>query len=493
MSLEGVVEDLQADKGIEGYLLDEVMHETNLPRSDEAFETTRRGIGVLLGRLVNSNRTTLKLDVTLIDAFIAEIDEKLGKQLDCILHNEAFQEIESAWRGLKQLIDRVNFQENIKVKILDVSKEELYEDFEDYSDITKSGLYRHVYTTGFGQFGGEPVGAIIGNYYFSPINRDVSLLRNVASVSAMAHAPFLSAVSQSFFSIDEVEKFPNLKDIHSVFESPLYDKWRGFRETEDSRYVGLTFPRYLLRSPYGEKGELVKKINYEENVSHSHDHYLWGNAAFLLATRLTESFAKYRWCPNIIGPRSGGSVENLATHYFESMGELEAKIPTEVLLSDRREYELAEQGFIGLTMKKGSDTAVFFSANSCQKPKKFSNTKEGKQAETNFKLGTQLPYLFVISRLAHYIKVLQREQIGSWKGKVDLQRELGDWIRQYVSDQENPTSAVRSRRPLRKAEIRIFDVEGDPGWYKVELDVVPHFKYMGANFTLSLKGKLDKE
>ncbi len=227
-------------------------------------------------------------------------------------------------------------------------------------------------------------------------------------------------------------------------------------------------------------------------MSQSHEHYLWGNTAFAFATRLTDSFAKYRWCPNIIGPQSGGAVEDLPVHVFESMGALQSKIPTEVLITDRKEFELAEEGFIALTMRKGSDNAAFFSANSIQKAKIFPNTKEGKEAETNYKLGTQLPYMMIINRLAHYVKVLQREQIGAWKERQDLERELNAWIKQFVADQENPPADVRSRRPLRAAKIEVMDVEGNPGWYQVSLAVRPHFKYMGANFELSLVGRLDQ-
>ena len=225
----------------------------------------------------------------------------------------------------------------------------------------------------------------------------------------------------------------------------------------------------------------------------NHEHYLWGSTAFAFATKLTDSFAKYRWCANIIGPKGGGAIEDLPLHQYEAMGEIQTKIPTEVLISERREYELAEEGFIALTMRKGSDNACFFSANSVQKPKYFGISKEGKEAELNYKLGTQLPYIFIISRLAHYIKVIQRENIGTWKERVDLERELNNWIRQYVADMDNPAPGVRSRRPLRQAQITVEDVEGEPGWYRVSMKVRPHFKYMGAFFTLSLVGKLDKE
>jgi type VI secretion system protein ImpC len=299
-------------------------------------------------------------------------------------------------------------------------------------------------------------------------------------------------VSPSFFGVNDYTELPNLKDLRSIFEGPQYIKWRALRESEDARYLGLTAPRFLLRPPYDPEENPVKAFEYREDVSASHEHYCWGNTAFALATRMTDSFAKYRWAPNIIGPASGGAVEDLPVHLYEAFGQLEQKIPTEVLVSDRKEFELAEEGFIALTMRKGSDNAAFFSANSVQKPKFFGISKEGKEAETNYKLGIQLPYMFVINRLAHYLKVLQREQIGSWKERTDLERELNTWIRQYVADQENPPAEVRSRRPLRAAQITVADVEGDPGWYKVQLMVRPHFKYMGANFELSLVGKLDQ-
>ena len=265
------------------------------------------------------------------------------------------------------------------------------------------------------------------------------------------------------------------------------------RESEDARYLGLTAPRFLVRLPYDNLNNPIKSFNYQESISAEHGNYLWGNTAYLMGSSLAESFAKYRWCPNIIGPQSGGAICDLPVHLYEAMGHLQAKIPTEVLITDRREYELAEEGFITLTMRKDSDNAAFFSANSVQKPKIFPNTAEGKSAETNYKLGTQLPYIFIINRLAHYIKVLQREQIGSWKERQDLERELNNWIRQFVADQENPPADVRGRRPLRAAQIKVLDVEGEPGWYQVALSVRPHFKYMGANFELSLVGRLDKE
>lgn len=481
-----------ATQAAELSLLDQIMQETRLKPSDEGYDVAKKGVEAFIGELLKPTRSNEKINAQVIDQMIAELDRKLSSQLDQILHNEDFQKLESAWRGLKFVVDRTDFRQNVKVELLNVSKADLLTDFEDSPEVVRSGLYKHCYTDEYGQFGGQPVAAMIANYDFGPGPQDIKLLQYSASVAAMAHAPFIAAAGTDMFGVDKFEEMPNLKDLQSIFEGPKYAKWNSFRESEDSRYVGLTAPRFLLRLPYGQNTVPVKAFNYEESSAGKTDNYLWGNTAYAFASRLADSFAKYRWAPNVVGPQSGGAVDNLPIHNFEAMGQLQSKVPTEVLVSDRREYELAEQGFIALTMRKGSDNAAFFSANSVQKPKFFGNTKEGKDAELNYKLGTQLPYMFIINRLAHYIKVLQRENIGSWKTRTELMTELNNWIRQYVSDQENPSAEVRSRRPLRKAEITVEDVEGEPGWYRVGMAVQPHFKYMGADFTLSLKGKLDK-
>ena len=477
----------------EGGILDRIIAETRLTPDDEAYDIAKRGVSAFIEELLKPQNENEPVKKAMVDRMIAEIDAKLSRQMDEILHHQQFQALESSWRGLKLLVDRTNFRENIKLEILNASKQDLLDDFEDSPEIVQSGLYKHIYTAEYGQFGGQPVGALIANYFFDPSAPDVKTLQYVASVACMSHAPFIAAAGPKFFGLETFTGLPDLKDLKDHFEGPQFTKWQSFREQEDARYVGLTVPRFLLRNPYDPEDNPVKTFVYKENVANSHEHYLWGNTAYAFASRLTDSFAKFRWCPNIIGPQSGGAVEDLPLHHFESMGEIETKIPTEVLVSDRREYELAEEGFIALTMRKGSDNAAFFSANSAQKPKFFGISEEGKTAELNYKLGTQLPYMFIINRLAHYLKVLQREQIGAWKERTDLELELNKWIRQYVADQENPSSEVRSRRPLRAAQVIVSDVEGEPGWYRVSLNVRPHFKYMGADFTLSLVGKLDKE
>jgi type VI secretion system protein ImpC len=476
-----------------GSLLDEILAETKMAPGDEGYEVAKRGVQAFIAELIAPKREGEKVDKALVDALIAEIDAKLSRQIDEILHHPTFQKLESAWRGLKFVVDRTDFRENVKVELLNCSKDDLLADFEDAPEVPKSGLYKIVYSAEFGQFGGRPYGAIVANYDFGPGPQDISLLQKCAAVATMSHAPFLAAAGPQFFGLRDYLNLPNLKDLKALFEGPQYTKYNAFRETEDARYVGLLMPRFLLRLPYGANTVPVKEFNFEENVIGQHEAYCWGNATFAFATRLADSFAKYRWCPNIIGPQAGGSVENLPLHQYEAMGEIQTKIPTEIMLTERREFELSEEGFIGFTFRKDSDNACFFSANSVQKPKFFGNSPEGKAAETNYRLGTQLPYMFIMSRLSHYLKVLQREQIGSWKERPDLERELNQWIGQYVADMDDPAPSVRSKRPLRTAKIKVEDVEGQPGWYRCNLQVRPHFKYMGASFTLSLVGKLDKE
>ncbi|MBP0714316.1 type VI secretion system contractile sheath large subunit [Burkholderia sola] len=474
-------------------LLEQIMAQTRIEPTQEGYAVAERGVLAFIAEVLKSDDHNAPINKILVDQMIGRIDAQLTAQVDEILHCEEFQNLEARWRELKNLVDNTDTRQNIKFGMMHVTKPELLEDLESAGDITRSGLYKHVYTAGYGQFGGEPVGCIVSSYTFGPSAPDIKLLGYVAAIGAMAHAPFLGAAGPEFLNVENFQELPNLKEISDIFEGPRFAKWRSLRESEDSRYLGLTMPRFLLRQPYDPLDNPTRTFVYREGIDGDHKNYLWGNTSFLLANRITDSFAKYRWCPNIIGPLSGGAVDDLPVHLYESLGQLQAKIPTEVLVSDRREFELSEAGFIPLTMRKDSDNAAFFSANSVQKPKLFPKTEEGQAAQTNYKLGTQLPYMFIVNRLAHYLKVLQREQIGSWKERSDLERELNNWLKQYIADQENPSSDVRSRRPLRAARVVVQDVDGDPGWYQVSLAVRPHFKYMGANFELSLVGRLDKD
>jgi type VI secretion system protein ImpC len=477
----------------DGPLFEQVMAVSGISRADERYALVTTGLGVALRVLGQQGREGEILDRAFVDLLISAIDVRMGAQINEILHHPTFQRLEAAWRGLKFLVDRVDFRENTRIEMLNCSKEDLLADFEDTPEVVKSGLYKLVYSAEFGQFGGKPVAAILANYDFGPGPQDILLLQKAAAVATMAHAPFLAAAAPRFFGLENYLNLPNLKDLHALFEGPQYIKYNAFRDTEDARYVGLMLPRVLLRLPYGAGTVPVRAFNYEEDVVGRHEAFLWGSPTYAFATRLAESFARYRWLLNILGPASGGTVEGLVLHQYEAMGHLQTKIPTEIMLTERREYELGDEGFIGLVYCKDTDSACFFSANSTQRPKTFGQSEEGRAAELNHRLGTQLPYMFIVCRLSHYIKVMQREQIGTWKERQDLEKELNDWLMQYVADMDVASASVRARRPLRRAKVAVVDVPGAAGWYRVDLAVRPHFKYMGAHFTLNLTGKLDKE
>ncbi|EKJ5721073.1 type VI secretion system contractile sheath large subunit, partial [Campylobacter coli] len=425
---------MSKDKVIDTPIIESIMEKSKYARNDESYSIAKRGVAEFISAIVESDNIEDKINKFALDEMIAHIDDLLSKQMDEILHNEEFQKLESTWRGLFFLVERTDFNENIKINLFDITKEEVLEDFENNPDITQSVVYKNIYSSEYGQFGGEPVGAIIGDYQLSTTSPDMTFLNKMSSIAAMSHSPFLTSLGPKFFGLENYSELANIQDLQSLLEGPQYTRWRTFRENEDSKYTGLMVTRFLTRSPYDSEENPIKSFNYKENVHASHNHLLWGNSAYAFATRLTESFAKYRWCGSIIGPKSGGSVKDLPTYFYENFGNLKAKIPTEVLITDRREYELAENGFITLTLRRDTNNAAFFSANSALKPKIFPNTPEGKEAETNYRLGTQLPYVFLISRLAHYLKVLQREEIGSWKERSDIENGLNEWVRQYISD-----------------------------------------------------------
>lgn len=475
----------------EGDLLGDMLDELEL--EGEAADTARTGFEEFLRWFLTPERKGEKVDKKAVNAMIAEIDRKLSDQINEILHDPGVQKIESAWRGLKYMVDEMNFRENVRLEVLNCSKDDLIDDFDETPELVKSGLYETVYSSEYGMFGGNPYGMVVANYEFSKGPEDIQLLRNCAAVSAMSHAPFISNSSPDMFGCKSFTELPQKQDLAAIFEQTDWAKWNSFREEEDSRYVGLCGPRFLLRDVYGKAGKPVKSFDFEEEVVGDHDAYLWGGSATAFATRVADSFAKYRWCANIVGPQAGGAVKNLPLHTYKAMGESAYKIPTEVALTLRRDYEMSEQGFINLVHRQESDNAAFFSATSAQRPQQFGNTKEGKAAEMNFQLGTELPYIFIITRLAHYLKVLQIEQIGTWKERADLERELNNWISQYVTEMDNPSASVRASRPLREASVKVEEVPGQAGWYRCVLKVRPFFKYKGADFTLSLVGKLDKE
>ena len=477
-----------------GSLLAELLDEGKLSLDSKA---SRQGLGDLLSSLLREPETSTNKKVAgdRIDALIKDIDRRLTAQVNAIMHAPAVKALETAWRGAKYLVDEIEFRENVRLELMNATKDDLLADFRDAPEVTHTGLYRTVYKEALGVFGGKPYGVMCSTFDFGPGAEDIELLRGCAQVGAIAHVPFLANVGASMFGKESFAEIPQLKDLAAMFEHPRYQAWNAFRDSEDARYVGLCMPRFMLRAPYGSReSELkVRDFDFNEEVIGKHDNYLWGPASIALTAKIAASFAEYRWCPNIIGPLGGGAVHNLPLHQYEQGGELITKNPCEAAIEDRKEFEFAEQGFVALIPRKDSNNAAFFSANSVQRPKVFQRTEKGQAAQRNYMLGTRLPYMFVVTRLAHYLKVLQREQIGTWKDQSRLQRELNEWIRQYVSNMPDPPPDVRSRKPLKEAEVTVEEVPGQVGWYRCNLRIVPHLKYEGASFELSLVGKLDKE
>ncbi len=477
-------------------LLSELLAETRInPDDGDAYNLVRRGTCTLLDELLRDTATTPRIDRDRVQALITDLDRRISGQVNLLMHHPDVQQLESAWRGLKLLVDQVEFRENIRVELFQATKDELLTDAEDAPDRTQCGLYQHIYSHAFGVLGGKPYGVVCGTFAIEPNAADLQLLQHCASVSAMAHVPFLANAGPRMFGLGSLTELPRIRDLEAVFEGPQYTRWNSLRDHEDARYIGLCAPRFLLRAPYGRRDSeiAVKQFDFSEDVIDQHDHYLWGPASIALTIRIAESFARYRWCPNIIGPQGGGSVHGLALHQYEQDGELKTKLPCETAITDRQELQLAKLGFIPMVLRQDSDNAAFFSANSIQRPRNFTRTPEGMAAEKNAQLAARLPYMFVITRLAHYLKVLQREQIGTWKGRADLERELNQWIRQYVADMPDPSPETRSRKPLRRARIVVEDVEDQVGWYRCHLQIEPFIQFEGVAFTLSLVGKLDKQ
>lgn len=435
---------------------------------------------------LESGQQIERIDKTLLDEYISRLDQTISAQLDEVLHHEKFQQIESAWRGLKFLVDRTDFKSNIRIEMIDATKEDVREDFEEAPDITQSGLYDHVYTSEYDTPGGEPISAIVSNYDFDSSAPDVSLLSSFSKVSAAAHCPFIGAIGPQFFGKETVEDIPKIQDLESYMERAEYIRWKGFRETEDSRYVGLVFPRFMLRLPYGESNP-VRAFNYDEAVTgEQHEKYLWGNSSFAFAANMARSFKKHGWTVNIRGPEAGGKLEELPIHFYESGKGQETKIPTEVLISETKELEFADHGFIPLSYYKNSDYACFFSANSTQKPTEYDQAA----ATANARINSRLPYIFLVSRITHYLKVLQRENIGSLKSRKDLEDELNTWLQTLVTKMNNPDPELAASHPLRDGKVEVVENEANPGFYSVRMFVQPHFQVEGVDVRLSLVSQM---
>lgn len=452
-------------------------------------ERITMAVNILLTMIQDSSQKIEKLDKHLLDYHISQIDQKLSRQLDAIMHHPEFQEIESTWRGIKFLVDRTDFRRNVKIELLDVSKEDLRQDFDDAPEINQTGFYSHTYIQEYDTPGGEPLGVTISNYEFDRGPQDMALLRNVSKVAAAAHMPFIASVGPKFFGKESMEEVAAIKDIANYFDRAEYTKWNSFRDTDDSRYIGLTLPRVLARLPYGPETVPVRSFNYVEEVKGpDHDRYLWANASFAFAANMVKSFVKNGWCVQVRGPQAGGLVEDLPIHLYDLGTGNQVKIPTEVLIPETREFEFANLGFIPLSFYKNHDFACFFSANSSQKPAIY----DTKDATANSRINSRLPYIFLLSRIAHYLKVIQRENIGATKDRRVLELELNKWINNLVTEMTDPSDEVQASHPLREAKVIVEDIDDNPGFFRVKTFLIPHFQIEGMDINLSMVSQMPK-
>ena len=424
----------------------------------------------------------------MITARVAEIDHLISIQLNEVLHHQAFQKLEATWRGLRYLLDQSETSTMLKIRILNASKKELLRDLQRAPEFDQSAMFKKVYEEEYGIFGGEPFGALVGDYEFSKHPEDMELLEKVSQVAAAAHAPFLTAASPELLNLPSFTTLDQPRDIGKIFDSTEYAKWKSFRDSEDSKYVCLTCPHILMRLPYGRDTKPVEGFNYEEGVDGTdHTRYLWGNAAYALASRMTQAFALYGWCVSIRGVEGGGLVDGLPSHTFRTdEGDVALKCPTEIAITDRREKELADQGLVPLVHCKGTDKAAFFSIQSCNKPKLY----DSDAATANARISAQLPYMMATCRFAHYLKAMMRDKIGSFMSREDCWRFLNRWIGQYVTQDDKATQASKAKFPLREARVDVEEVKGKPGVYRAIAYLRPHFQLDEISVSLRLVADL---
>ena len=461
------------------------------PRSDEAKSAVEAAV-LTLAQQALSNSTVIGKDVTKsIQAMIAAIDAKLTDQVNKIIHHPDYQKLESAWRGLHYMVNNTETDENLKIRVMDISKTDLAKSLKKFKGAAwdQSPMFKKVYEEEYGQFGGEPFGAIVGDYHFDHTPPDVELLGEMAKIAAAAHAPFITGANPSLMQMGSWQELANPRDLTKIFSTPEYAGWRTLRESDDSRYLGLCMPRFLARTPYGANSNPVEEFDFEEDTAGAdHNKYAWANAAYAMATNINRSYKEYGWGSRIRGIESGGAVENLPLHTFPSDdGGVDQKCPTEIAISDRREAELSKAGLLSMIHRKNSDFAAFIGAQSLHKPAEYDDP----DASANANLAARLPYLFACNRFAHYLKCIVRDKIGGFREKDDMQRWLNNWITNYVDgDPANSSESTKARKPLAAAEVIVEEVEGNPGYYTSKFFLRPHYQLEGLTVSLRLVSKL---
>src|SRR5215468_1144378 len=483
--------DAQSASGaIEVTDLDSLLKKEFKPKTDEAKEAVERAVRTLAEQALAQTKLIGSDVIKSIEAMIAQLDTKLTEQVNLILHHPDFQKLEGAWRGLHYLVNNTETDEMLKIRFMNISKLELGKTLKRYKGTAwdQSPLFKKIYEAEYGQFGGEPFGCLVGDYFFDQTPPDVELLGEMAQVAASAHAPFIAGASPTIMQMETWQELANPRDLTKIFTTPEYAPWRSLRESEDSRYIGLAMPRFLGRYPYG-KANPVEEFDFKEDTEGArHDKFTWVNSAYAMAVNVTRSFKLYGWCSRIRGVESGGSVEGLPVHTFPTDdGGVDMKCPTEIAISDRREAELAKNGFMPLLHRKNSDFAAFIGAQSVQKPFEYTDP----DATANANLSARLPYLFACCRFAHYLKCIVRDKIGSFKEKDDMQIWLQKWIMNYVDfNHAQSSESTKAQKPLAAAEVQVAEVEGNPGYYTSKFFLRPHYQLEGLTVSLRLVSKL---
>jgi len=429
----------------------------------------------------------LRFDKGQVLAVVDRIDAMINDQMNEILHHERFQKMESAWRGLDDLVSNTNFKANVAIDLLDAAQDELGQDFENNSaDVFAGSLFNKVYIQEYDQYGGQPFGAMIGLYEFSSTPGDIKWLTQMGKVANASHCPFIAAVSPKFFGCDKVEEMEAIKDLEGALAHPRYGKWNELRNSEEAAYLGLTFPRYVLRLPWHPDKNPCDDLHFTEDSQGESNKYLWGNSSILFARNMVKAFENSGWCQSIRGPKGGGLLTGLPVDTFFLRGQEELKAPVEIAIPDFREFEFARCGFMPLVYKKGSSEATFFSTQSAKVAKRFKDPKDSE----NSQLVTNLAYTFSITRLAHYVKCIMRDNIGSTADAPYIQRQLDAWLAGYVTTVASPDDLTVRRFPFKATSVVVEQRTGEIGWYDCKVAVLPHIQFEGLNVELMLESRL---
>ena len=463
------------------------------PKSDKAREAVEGAVQTLAQQALVNTALVSDDSIRSIESIIAAIDAKLTQQINLIIHHSDFQGLESAWRGLHHLVNNTETDETLKIKVMNVSKKEMGRSLKKFRGTAwdQSPLFKKIYEEEYGAFGGDPYGLLVGDYFFDHSPQDTQMLSDIGQIAAAGHVPFIAAAAPTVMQMESWSELANPRDLTKIFQTPEYAAWRSLRESEDSRYIGLTMPRFLARLPYGAKTEPVDEFNFEEETSSGEsENYSWCNSAYAMAANITRAFKLYGWCSNIRGVESGGAVEGLPSHTFpDDDGGIAQKCPTEIAISDRREAELAKSGFMPLIFKKNSDFAAFIGAQSLQKPQEYLDPA----ATANANLSARLPYLFATCRFAHYLKSMVRTKIGSSMTKGQLQAWLQGWLNYYIDGSpETSSDDWKASHPLAAGQVELEEDEENPGFYRSKIYLKPHYQLEGLSISLRLVSKMPK-